>query len=82
MLSVHGIANCSVLHTLVSKNNFGKFSMIRCLAYAFTAIFKSNALAERWVRSVRNECLDHRLTLGHQHLQRTIHEYVDYYNRW
>ncbi len=43
---------------------------------------KANAIAERWVRSVRNECLDYRLTLGHQHLQRTIHEYVDYYNRW
>ncbi len=29
---------------------------------------KPNAIAERWVRSIRNECLDHRLVLGHQHL--------------
>ena len=29
---------------------------------------KANSIAERWVRSVRNECLDHRLILGHQHL--------------
>jgi len=43
---------------------------------------KANAIAERWVRSVRNECLDHRLILGHQRLQRTIDEYLDYYNRW
>ena len=43
---------------------------------------KANAIAERWVRSIRNECLDHRLILGHQHLQRTVNEYVDYYNRW
>ena len=43
---------------------------------------KANAIAERWVRSIRNECLDHRLILGHQHLQRTITEYVDYYNQW
>jgi transposase InsO family protein len=43
---------------------------------------KANAIAERWVRSIRNECLDHRLIFGHQHLQRTINEYVDYYNRW
>jgi len=43
---------------------------------------KANAIAERWVRSIRNECLDHRLILGHQHLQRTINKYVDYYNQW
>jgi transposase InsO family protein len=43
---------------------------------------KANAVAERWVRTVRNECLDHRLIFGHQHLQRTIDEYVAYYNRW
>lgn len=43
---------------------------------------KANAIAERWVRSIRNECLDHRLILGHQHLQRTVKDYIDYYNRW
>jgi len=43
---------------------------------------KANAIAERWVRSIRNECLDHHLIFGHQHLQRTVKEYVDYYNRW
>ncbi len=32
-----------MLHTLINKNNLGDFSMIRCLAYAFTAIFKSRA---------------------------------------
>jgi len=43
---------------------------------------KANAIAERWVRSIRNECLDHRLIFRHQHLQRTISDYIDYYNRW
>ena len=43
---------------------------------------KANAIAERWIRSIRNECLDHRLILGHQRLQQTVCEYVDYYNRW
>lgn len=43
---------------------------------------KANAIAERWVRSIRNECLDHRLIFGHQHLQQTVREYVDYYNQW
>ena len=43
---------------------------------------KTNAIAERWVRTIRNECLDHRLVFGHHHLQRTIDEFVAYYNRW
>jgi transposase InsO family protein len=43
---------------------------------------KANAIAERWVRTVRAECLDHRLVLGHEHLQRLIDEYVAYYNDW
>ena len=43
---------------------------------------KANAIAERWVRSIRNECLDHKLIFGHHHLQRTVDEFVDYYNRW
>jgi transposase InsO family protein len=43
---------------------------------------KANAIAERWVRTARSECLDHRLVIGHQHLQRSIDEYVGYYNEW
>jgi putative transposase len=40
---------------------------------------RANAIAERWVRTARAECLDYRLVMGHQHLQRLIDEYVDYY---
>ena len=43
---------------------------------------RANAFAERWVRTIRNECLDHRLIFGHHHLQRTVDEFVAYYNRW
>jgi len=43
---------------------------------------KANAIAERWVRTIRAECVDHMLIFGHQHLQRLINEYVAYYNRW
>ena len=43
---------------------------------------KANAVAERWIRSVRTECLDHRLVFGHQHLQPLLDEYVAYYNEW
>jgi len=43
---------------------------------------KANAIAERWVRTIRNECIDHRLIFGHHHLQRSVDEFVVYYNRW
>ena len=37
--------------------------------------------AERWVRAVREECLDHILILNGTHLRSVLHEYVEgYYN--
>jgi transposase InsO family protein len=41
---------------------------------------KANAFAERWVRTVREECLDYVLTFGRRHLERVLHEYVVHYN--
>jgi putative transposase len=41
----------------------------------------ANAVAERWVRSVRQECLDRLLIVNQAHLRRVLQEYVDYYNR-
>ncbi len=43
---------------------------------------KANAIAERWVRSIRNEYLDHRLIMSHRHLQRSVTEFIAYYNQW
>jgi putative transposase len=41
----------------------------------------ANAFAERCVRTVREECLDHILVLNDAHLRRVLCEYVDsYYN--
>lgn len=40
----------------------------------------ANAFAERWVRSVREECVDQLLILNQRHLQRVLWEYVDYFN--
>ena len=40
----------------------------------------ANAFAERWVRSVREECLDKILILNERHLHRVLATYVDYYN--
>ena len=40
----------------------------------------ANAFAERWVRSVRGECLDRLLIVNEQHLRQTLQAYVAYYN--
>lgn len=41
----------------------------------------ANAYAERWVRSVREECLDQVLILNERHLKHVLTEYSQYYNR-
>lgn len=40
----------------------------------------ADAFAERWVRSVRKECLDQSLIWNEAHLRRVLKEYVTYYN--
>ena len=40
----------------------------------------ANSVAERWVRSVREECLDHLLRLNQAHLRRVLNTFIDYYN--
>ncbi len=42
---------------------------------------KANAVCERFLGSVRRECLDHILVLGERHLHRVIKEYVEYFNQ-
>ena len=39
-----------------------------------------NAFVERWVRSIRRECLDRIIPLGERHLSRAISQYVLHYN--
>jgi putative transposase len=41
----------------------------------------ANAIAERWVGTVRQECLDHLLIAGRRQLVRVLHIYVEHYNR-
>ena len=40
----------------------------------------ASAFAERFVRTVRQECLDHILVFGERHLERILREYVTHYN--
>jgi transposase InsO family protein len=42
---------------------------------------KANAVCERFLESVRPECLDHILFVGERQLHRVIKEYVEYFNR-
>ena len=42
---------------------------------------RQNATCERFLGSVRRECLDHLLVLGEGHLRRVLREYVAYFNR-
>jgi putative transposase len=45
-----------------------------------TAAPRAKAHAERWVGSVRRECLDRILIVSRTHLERVLREYVAYYN--
>jgi hypothetical protein len=40
-----------------------------------------NAVAERWVGTVRRECLDHVLVFGQRHLEQMLREFIGHYHR-
>jgi hypothetical protein len=40
-----------------------------------------NGVAERWVRSFRNELLDHVIVLDESHLRRLAQDYLRYYHQ-
>ena len=40
----------------------------------------ANAYAERFVRSIKEECLNRIIPLGERHLRNAAHEYVAYYH--
>jgi putative transposase len=42
---------------------------------------RANAFAERWVRTVRTECLDWMLVLAHHHLERVLRGCAVHYNQ-
>ena len=41
---------------------------------------RANAYCERFIGSLRRECLDHMLILGEKQLRRIVKEYVTYFN--
>jgi len=42
---------------------------------------RANAICERWIRTVRAECLDWLLIFSRRHLERVLRVYVSHYNR-
>ena len=42
---------------------------------------RANSIAERVVRTLRRECLDHILALSERHLKAVLTEFVTYYNQ-
>jgi len=42
---------------------------------------KANAVAERFVRTIRTECLDHLLVVSRGHLEAVVSEYLHHYNQ-
>ena len=42
---------------------------------------KANAICERFIGSVRRECLDHILILSDRHVRRVIREYCEFFNQ-
>jgi putative transposase len=41
----------------------------------------ANVIAERIVRTIRIECLDHLIVIDERHLRAVLAEFADYYNR-
>jgi putative transposase len=58
----------------------GEASSIEILRTPYRAS-KANAICERFLGSVRRECLDHMLILGESHLYRGIKEYTQFFNQ-
>jgi putative transposase len=40
-----------------------------------------NAHAERFVRSIKDECLNRVIPLGERHFRKAMHEFVEHYHR-
>ena len=41
---------------------------------------RQNGFADRWIGSLRRDCLDHVIAINERQLRRVIRSYVDYYH--
>ena len=60
-------------------NEYGLFSRHRVVLIPERAP-NANAYAERFVRSIKEECLDRLIPIGERHFRRAVTEYVEHYH--
>jgi putative transposase len=58
---------------------FGNVDLQRCHVAHLKA--DTNAFAERWVRSVKEECLSKLILFGEGSLQRALREFIEHFHR-
>ncbi len=63
------------------SRSFGDVFASEGIRIVRTPIRAPNAFAERWVETLRADCLDWQLILGSWHLDRVLRTYVKHYNR-
>jgi len=85
VLGEQGRRACLVLHDRDAKFSRGFDDVFRSdgAEVLLTPVQapRANAYAERWVRTVRTECLDLLLIVSRGHLQQILRVYVQHYNR-
>ena len=83
------LGDCAAAFTLLIRDRDSKFTTAFDAVFASEAIGilrtpvrapRANAIAERWIASVRRECLDWMLIASERHLRLVLSEYIDHYN--
>ena len=55
--------------------------ILACDFFTVDTVWLRRLYAERWIRTVRAECLDWRLIVGRGHLEQALRIHVEHYNR-
>ena len=83
------LADAGIRPTILLRDRDAKFPPAFDAAFAAQGVRvvrapvrapRANAFAERWVGTIRRECLDWLLILGPRHLEHAVREYVRHYN--
>jgi hypothetical protein len=72
------LGNSAEVTTLCTTSAPGRFASDQAIRVQLTAL--DNAYAERWVRSVKEECLSEVILFGERSLRRALSEYVEHYH--
>jgi transposase InsO family protein len=76
-----GASSCARRHQACSRSISSTCSSSSNLVAAACISPAAHAIAERFVRTVRAECLDWLLILNRRHIERVLRTVVDHYNR-